>query len=144
MENTTSTSTVTFCSSVRNRPVWSILHPVLMSASEIQLQGIRGPSHQHNIRQINNRTSSVETNLTTHDFTFDILSAQGNRPLQILLLTPSSLSVSNKAETISRIEQFATCTDEQDVAIAFLLSENAFTPASRRCDLMPLLALQVL
>ncbi|RWQ99975.1 hypothetical protein C8Q69DRAFT_43450 [Paecilomyces variotii] len=123
MAKVTSDSTLTVCFSLRTRPVWPVLHPVLMSTSGIRLQ---------------------EAHLETHDFSFSIPSTQGNRSLRILLLTPSSLSPSDKAETIYRIERLSSPPGGQDVLIAFLLSENAFTSASRRSNLAPLLDLQAL
>jgi hypothetical protein len=39
MEEGTLDSTIMFCSSLRNRPVWTVLSPILLSSSEIQLQG---------------------------------------------------------------------------------------------------------
>lgn len=93
---------------------------------------------------INDNQAKIEAHLETHDFSFSIPSTQGNRSLRILLLTPSSLSPSDKAETIYRIERLSSPPGGQDVLIAFLLSENAFTSASRRSNLAPLLDLQAL
>lgn len=62
----------------------------------------------------------------------------------MILLTPSSLQPPSKQDTITRLEQFSTSTGGRGIAIAFLLSEEAFTSASGRCNLDGLVNAQAL
>jgi hypothetical protein len=80
----------------------------------------------------------------TGDFNFQqINSAQ---PLEVLLLTPSSLEDNEKQSTNLRLRHFATSDTplSPKKAVALMLSQEAFTSASGKCSLDDLLALQVL
>jgi hypothetical protein len=79
-----------------------------------------------------------------NDFTF--VQEADNEPLQLLLLTPSSLEAYQKRRLILRLREFAASDSSScpRKAIAFLLSEDAFSSASEKYSLNALLALQVL
>ncbi|KAL2009513.1 hypothetical protein VTN00DRAFT_5320 [Thermoascus crustaceus] len=111
-----------FCSSLRNRPVWRVLGPILTSGPEMSLR---------------------ESRLETHDFVFEIPSSRRQQQLRVILLTPSS-QPPNGQDTTTRLEQFSTSTGGRGIAIAFLLSEEAFTSASGRCILDGLVDAQAL
>ncbi|KAL3458457.1 hypothetical protein BJX64DRAFT_292164 [Aspergillus heterothallicus] len=113
----------TFNSSLRSNPIWSVLGPILMASSESIEEVSR---HQIN------------------DFTFT--QKADNQPLQVLILTPSSLEAYHKRSLILRLREFAALDSSScpQKAIAFLLSEDAFSSANEKYSLNGLLALQVL
>lgn len=126
----------TFSQSLLNCPIWAVLGPGLM-ASGAQLQGTPGPSLTP--LQDLSRPGCESQN---HDFSFCLASGLN---LHFLLLTPSSLELSNKQETVSRLRRFSTTSPaSSQSAIAILLSEDPFTTASGKYNVDGLLALQVL
>ncbi|KAL5336859.1 hypothetical protein BJX70DRAFT_261863 [Aspergillus crustosus] len=112
----------TFNPSLRDHSSWAVIGPILTASSAIA----------------ESRVS------TASDFVFQ----QGaNRPsLQALLLAPSSLEAHQQANTSLQLREFADSAELPTVkkAIAFLLSEDAFTSASGKSTLNGLLGLQVL
>ncbi|KAN0084753.1 P-loop containing nucleoside triphosphate hydrolase protein [Elaphomyces granulatus] len=112
-----------FCSSLRSRPIWSVLGPILISGSEMTIQ---------------------ESYLESHDLTFPVSTRRPEHRLRLILLTPFDISNSSRQETISRIVRFSRIGSAPDLAIAFLLCEEAFTSASGRCRLSGYLSLQTL
>jgi hypothetical protein len=90
-------------------------------------------------------TGSLEVSRPqVNDFTF--IQEGDNEHLQLLLLTPSSLEAYQKRSLILRLREFAASDSSScpRKAIAFLLSEDAFSSASEKYSLNGLLALQVL
>jgi hypothetical protein len=90
-------------------------------------------------------TGSLEVSRPqVNDFTF--IQEGDNEHLQLLLLTPSSLEAYQKRSLILRLREFAASDSSSCArkAIAFILSEDAFSSASEKYSLNGLLALQVL
>ncbi|KAJ0421332.1 hypothetical protein BJY00DRAFT_312242 [Aspergillus carlsbadensis] len=112
----------TFSSSLRSNPIWEVIGPILMASSK----------------------SIEEVSRPQVDFTF--IQEGDNEHLQLLLLTPSSLEAYQKRSLILRLREFAASDSSScpRKAIAFLLSEDAFSNASEKYSLNGLLALQVL
>ncbi|QVM10124.1 hypothetical protein D8B26_004787 [Coccidioides posadasii str. Silveira] len=115
-----------FCASLRKRPLWRIVGPVLASTGSPKLR---------------------ETKLGTHDFQLplNVRGTGSQRILHVLLLTPASVRDAVKDDTVTRLERFIALAIESDLVIALLLSEEKATGSkSQKADMMPLLLLQKL
>ncbi|KAL4916627.1 hypothetical protein BDW62DRAFT_185590 [Aspergillus aurantiobrunneus] len=114
----------TYNPSLRDRSIWKIIEPVLTASP--------GSIKEERVSQ-------------TSDFTFQ--QENSTLSLQLLLLSPSSLEEDNeKQNTGLRLRHFAASDPmmHSRKAIAFLLSEEAFTSASGKYSLNGLLTLQAL
>ncbi|EFW17882.1 predicted protein [Coccidioides posadasii str. Silveira] len=118
-----------FCASLRKRPLWRIVGPVLASTGSPKLRGPLPPSCR------------------THDFQLplNVRGTGSQRILHVLLLTPASVRDAVKDDTVTRLERFIALAIESDLVIALLLSEEKATGSkSQKADMMPLLLLQKL
>ncbi|KAL2870105.1 uncharacterized protein BJX67DRAFT_307198 [Aspergillus lucknowensis] len=132
--------TFTFSSSLRSRPIWKVIGPVLTASAT----RIEGQLHYSQYSSPNGDDRHTEEQSQPNDITFR--PETGAQNLQILLLTPSSLEPSQKQDLILRLRQFAASDPSSCVkkAIAFLLSEEAFVSANGKYSLDGLFALQVM
>ncbi|PGH26759.1 hypothetical protein AJ80_01523 [Polytolypa hystricis UAMH7299] len=118
-----------FSASLRKRPLWRTVGPLLASLATLRL---KGPSKESSIR--------------THDFEIPYVQGTRSSSLLTLLFTPASLQTAARTDTIARIDRFYALTGGRDIVIALLLSENeeeANRPGAQ-VDMRPLLELQVL
>ncbi|PWY89207.1 hypothetical protein BO70DRAFT_162942 [Aspergillus heteromorphus CBS 117.55] len=114
METTPSVPGI-YCSSLRARPIWRVLGPILAAS-----------------------TNMAEGRLPGCDFRFSL----GNgETLSLLLLAPSTVSDTQSA--IARLQSTGTWAAGKK-AVALLLSEEPFSSASGKCSLDGILRLQVL
>ncbi len=133
----------TYSPSLRDRSIWKVIEPVLTASSE----GVEGQLRCLWLTLICSfvvTTSPEARSRQISDFNFQqINSAQ---PLQVLLLTPSSLEDNEKQNTSLRLRHFAApdTLPYPKKAVALMLSQEAFTTASGKYSLDGLLALQVL
>lgn len=124
----------TYCASLRDRPIWNAIGPVLTRSSTC----LEGELHWH---LSDSMLIVPERNLGLFDLSVHLQSRPQH--VSVILLSESSIDSSTKTDTISRLKQIIETAPQQGV-VAFLLSEGSFANASERYQLDGFLSLQIL
>ncbi|KUL82594.1 hypothetical protein ZTR_10242 [Talaromyces verruculosus] len=116
--------------SLRCRPIWDVLSPILESSdANVTFGGSRDDTYD------------IATFVPVVDPLLDAV-------LHILFLTPSTIEEAARQATLACIEQFISVhqndSRHRHVAIVFLNSDTAFQKAGRRCTIDAFVALQAL
>lgn len=100
-----------FCSSLRTRPLWNTLRPLIAASSPWKLQ---------------------ESTLETHDFAIQMLSGNHESYLTVLVVCPADMIDAGLSDTTARLQRFAATTKGPASVIVFILDDKQGALASKR------------
>lgn len=98
-----------FCSSLRKRPLWNTLRPLIAASSPWKLQ---------------------ESTLETHDFAIQMLSGNHESYLTVLVVCPADMIDAGLSDTTARLQRFAATTKGPASVIVFILDDKQGALAS--------------